>query len=184
MAEYSTKTEFLQIWLEFERELFMNCLRWSGGDSVTAEDIMSFCLIKGMYKYPKYKSKINNPKQWLNKLIRNACIDAYRRKKRETRLTEWLEIDQSLFQESSELIEGTPEQMLIKEEYFAKINKAIKRMPEGIGQVFVMYVLDNLSYNDIADVLDISEDTARKRVQLGRKHIRQAFGKDNTSMLN
>jgi len=49
------------------------------------------------------------------------------------------------------------------------------KLPEETRLVLIFRFIDEMPYAQIADVLSITEANARKRVQLGRKTLRDTF---------
>ena len=60
-----------------------------------------------------------------------------------------------------------------KERYLSEISDSIDKMPQKIGQAFKLYILEDMSFSDISGVLDISEQTVKRRVQRAREYIRK-----------
>jgi RNA polymerase sigma factor (sigma-70 family) len=52
------------------------------------------------------------------------------------------------------------------------VHHAIKDLPEGCRQVFVLYVLEDFSHKDIAKRLGISESTSKSQYQRARKLLK------------
>lgn len=59
----------------------------------------------------------------------------------------------------------TPEYKMIGEEYLEKLQTAIKQLPDGQREAFLLNRIDKLTYKEIAELLGISETAVEKRIQ-------------------
>jgi RNA polymerase sigma-70 factor (ECF subfamily) len=67
---------------------------------------------------------------------------------------------------------------LIKKEFETKLMESISNMPETQREAFLMNRMDNLSYKEIADTLEISVKAVEKRI-----HLALVYLKENVSEL-
>ena len=66
-----------------------------------------------------------------------------------------------------------PAAMVISEMDVEQVTKAIDALPEEYRVVAVLYFLEDLSYQGIADVLDLPVGTVRSRLHRGRKMLQK-----------
>ena len=76
----------------------------------------------------------------------------------------------------------TGRQDTLNEQYAAKelnsiINHEIEKLPEKMRQVYVLSRKEQLSYNEIAEMLQISDKTVKKQISNALKHFRLALNK-------
>jgi RNA polymerase sigma-70 factor, ECF subfamily len=118
---------------------------------------------------------------WLRKMTVNHCLNWKRRWKRRFR---WhhdpitLENDPGLLQENTQM--ETPEILLQKKQFRARLMDAVKHLPEKTRIVFVLYALEGLSYEEIADFLQIRKGTVASRLYHARKQVTQALNLKQT----
>jgi RNA polymerase sigma-70 factor, ECF subfamily len=118
---------------------------------------------------------------WLRKMTVNHCLNWKRRWKRRFR---WhhdpitLENDPGLLQENTQM--ETPEILLQKKQFRARLMDAVKYLPEKTRIVFVLYALEGLSYEEIADFLQIRKGTVASRLYHARKQVTQALNSKQT----
>lgn len=55
----------------------------------------------------------------------------------------------------------------------AQIHEAIKQLPEGCRQVFVLYAIENYTHQQIADELQISNGTSKSQYSRARQLLQQ-----------
>lgn len=109
-------------------------------------------------------AKVNYDKvgPFLYKIAKNISIDQFRKK--QVRLKFKNQIEEPVDRQDGQfhLEEG---------EFKERLEAAIDSMPELSREVFVMHRFDNLSYKDIAKVLEISVKAVEKRMHKGLSHL-------------
>ena len=70
--------------------------------------------------------------------------------------------------------EGNPEQMLITSELYKKINAAINELPPRCKLIFKLVREDGLKYKEVAEILNISENTVDAQMVIAVQKISQA----------
>ncbi|MCF8113067.1 MAG: sigma-70 family RNA polymerase sigma factor [Desulfotignum sp.] len=109
---------------------------------------------------------------WLRKITVNHCLNWKRRWKRRFR---WhhdpitAENDSTLSRENTQM--DTPEALMQKKQFRDRLMDVIKDLPEKTRVVFVLYALEGLSYQEIADFLHIRKGTVASRLYHARKQV-------------
>ena len=116
---------------------------------------------------------------WLISVSRNLCIDHYRsvRKERET-------IDRQV--DANELTPAAPDAgpiaALEQADRVTLLRQALATLPETLRTAVVMRDLQELSYQEIADRLNLPEGTVKSRINRGRtelaRQVRKLGGED------
>jgi len=57
-----------------------------------------------------------------------------------------------------------------------KVMKAMHELPDGYRTVFNLYSVEGYSHKEIADILDISENTSKSQLSKARKYLRSLLG--------
>jgi len=118
---------------------------------------------------------------WLRKMTVNHCLNWKRRWKRRFR---WhhdpitRENDPGLSREDAPM--ETPETLMQKKQFQDRLMAAVKHLPEKTRAVFVLYALEGLSYEEIADFLKIRKGTVASRLYHARKQMAQALNAEQT----
>ena len=117
----------------------------------------------------KYKEEIIF-ERWAKRITINACIDEYRKNKKR------LENIES--QENSDL--GNNSERFAQNEAVLELNAEdlralIRTLPPISQQVFNLAVLDGYSYEEVAQLLKVSEATCRWHVHHSRKILQEAL---------
>src|SRR5258707_4626056 len=108
-------------------------------------------------------------RSWLCRISRNLTCDALRRQGREpTHKAESLEEIQE-----SHARDPLPSDYTISREEEAILWRSIERIPECYREPLVLYYREHQSVENVAAVLDLSEDAVKQRLSRGRKLLHE-----------
>jgi RNA polymerase sigma-70 factor (ECF subfamily) len=164
---------FKDIVIAYQDSIYNLCV-YMIGDPTNAEDVTQEVFLKA---YQKLKSFTPNATiyTWLYRIAVNTCID-YKRK------TSF----ESIFkhQYSEDIIENeiaTPseskEETTDSEQLGFALKRAINKLSEKLKAVVILYEMDGLSYEEIAEALDISIGTVKSRLSRARKELKRYMKK-------
>lgn len=114
---------------------------------------------------------------WLRKITINQCLNWKRKWKRRFK---WQhesiesEDDYSLYQENKK--GQDPETMIREKQMEKRLMTAIKKLPEKIRLVFVLSTFEGLSYEQIAQTLNIKKGTVSSRIHTARTILMDSIG--------
>jgi RNA polymerase sigma-70 factor, ECF subfamily len=134
------------------------------GDTALAEDATQEAFIRAWVNLPSFQPTAPL-KSWLYRIAINAAVDVLRRKPEE-----------SLEEEQVTMITDQaagPETALIEKERVALVQQAMKNLPEAARSVLVLREYGELSYQEIAKVLDIPVGTVMSRLNYARTRLRE-----------
>lgn len=122
-------------------------------------------------------------KSWLYKIAVNYCREELRRKKN-NRTTPFdnvwnHEAENSPAWESSGYRIDNPEQQLQQSELSDMLQAALLEINEDQREVVIMKEYEGLKFREIADVLNISENTVKSRMYYGLDSLRKILEKKN-----
>ncbi|WP_293086243.1 sigma-70 family RNA polymerase sigma factor [Moorena sp. SIO4A1] len=146
-----------------------------GGNRSQAQDALSEIMLKAWEKLPKFAAKITNLKGWLTKFGHNFCIDCHRENNSGAIGVENLEA--IAVAEGNGLVTefDTPGKIVENSELLEVIRSALEDLPENQREVCLLHFEQELSYQEIAQRLDISNNTVRKRIQRAREKLQQSL---------
>lgn len=155
---------FWDAWLKNESHLRKYCLSllWRCPDEV--EDVLGKVMLRAATKFRS--EKINNHRAWLRRFVHNACMDYYRNNALYDRSVS--DITNALHGSESE----SPQQGFERAETLKRIEQDLLDLPENLRTPLLLRFID-VSYDEISRILDITNGTARKRIQLARDRLRQ-----------
>lgn len=117
---------------------------------------------------------------WLYRILTNCFLDA--RKKEKNRQTTSLEssvmTDEGELERQVEDDGPTPDLILERGERERQIEKAVEILPDYQRAMIVMYHAESLSYEDIAQALDLPIGTVKSRLNRARLSLREVLIKD------
>jgi len=164
-AKRGDVSAFSELVRRYERYV-LNLVYRTLGRSEDAEDIAQEAFVKAFLNIKKFKEE-SKFSTWLSKIVINLCMDKIREKaNKEENLEEgvWLTIPQSSYYSPEETVERLEIQEWIK--------KAVMSLPEELRIVFVLREFEDLSYQEISEMLDIPIGTVESRLYRARMKLR------------
>ncbi|MEO0819071.1 MAG: RNA polymerase sigma factor [Pseudomonadota bacterium] len=117
------------------------------------------------------------PRPWMFRVLRNVCIDRMRARGRRA----------TLFVPGSEDFDGvserTPETDLVAHDALAKVSAAAARLPAELGETLALVVVEQLSYQEAAFVMEVPVGTVRSRLYRARRLLRDCLNPADTEEL-
>lgn len=146
----------------YYRPLCLYAAHYLNGDIAASEDIVQDCFVKLWQQDHADKRSITDKRAFLYTLVRNACIDTLRRQH-----PEMTNIDPS---DLEEVI--SDEEAVDRSEQEAKVWEIIDALPDRCREVFLMAKRDGMTYNEIAEALNISVKTVEHQISKALKKLR------------
>lgn len=161
----SNRKEFKEVFLKYYNPLCNFCHRYiKDGDEVqdVVQDVFEKLWIK------RDTITFEKPIQYyLFTSVKNRAIEKIRKKKRNSELIDNLDTPT----QTEDVVEDT-DQFVRKE----MLHKAIKQLPPKCQKIFIMSKVEGLTYNEIADEMEISvktvENQMRRAFQILRKILK------------
>ncbi len=128
-----------------------------------SENVMQETFMKLYLNPPKDDSKIKN---WLVGVTKNLCLNQLKKQKKEKEVLSVMAKNMKLDNRQSESTGKVD------------ILFCMNRIPEKYASVLRMYYLGEMSIKAIASSMDINEDTVKKRLERGRKLLKEEYEKE------
>jgi len=161
----SKKKEFARIYDHHVEQIYRFVVL-KVGSKETAEDITSRVFTR-IWEYMKNEENpdLENPRAYLYRLARNAVIDHYRKK----------ELDSVAAPEDLPLADGSRgiDEEAAERSEMKRIREALQALNEDYQNVIVWYYLDELSAEEIAELLGKSENAVRVTVHRALRALRK-----------
>ena len=178
-AQQGDNVAFEQLLLLHQKKVYNLCLRMSSNPD-DALDLSQEAFIKAWRSIGQYQFEASFS-TWLFRLTSNVCIDFLRRKKRrqETSLTE--SYDDSDEGEEFSLPDAAPlpEEQAITNETKIELARAMERLGPEHREILQLRVVENLPYEQIAEILDIRVGTVKSRLARARLSLRKILKAGN-----
>ena len=129
-----------------------------------AEDLTHDIFLK-IFKALKTFDRRANFQTWIISISRNLCIDHYRSVRKE-RQTIAREVDTGDLQPAS--AERSPHALAEHQDLRAMLRQALEALPVTLRTAVVLRDLQELSYQEIAERLNLPEGTVKSRINRGR----------------
>lgn len=157
-----------EILMAYEKKVYNIAYRFMGNEA-DAYDMAQEALIKLYRSITSFKHK-SSFSSWVYRLTVNTCMDGLRKRKREPVSLEF-SIETGMSPEDT----GTdsPEEEILSIEKSEDIQKAINKLNDSYKSVVIMRDIDGLSYEEIAEYLEISIGTVKSRINRGRQQLKE-----------
>ena len=166
-------TAFGEFWSRHREAARRRCLFLMKGRTEDAEEALSRVALAALRHALAEPRLLLNERAWVMRLAANACFDLYREQKRrrETSLEELAVAPR----DAASLACESPEQACLEAELQCYLRGCIEALPARLRASAWLRLLEEASYPEIARVLGITQDNARKRVQEARSILRRAI---------
>ena len=165
----------------FEAEL-LPCLdaayslaRWLVRDEHAAEDVVQDAYLRALRYYGSFRGGEARP--WLLGIVRNCCYSWFARQRRTREIECDVEDADAPSLDSYDRAE-TPETLLLQKVERAQVTSAIAGLPIPFREVLVLREIEELSYEEIAHVLEIPKGTVMSRLSRARRMLYDALSGD------
>lgn len=166
-AEQSpVQADFWSVWLRNYEYIRRYACRLVA-EPYDADDLLSEALIKAQKAFVNAGGDIAHPRAWLRTIVRTRWIDQHHHET--TR--RWERFAAVLG--SGERTDPGPEPLYAAHELDRIVRRHLQRLSPLLRQAWELRHENHLDYRQIARVQSITEQTARKRVQLARAAMRK-----------
>lgn len=163
---------FEQLVLTYQTPIFNLCLRMTGNPE-DAADMTQESFLKAWRSLEgfHFESAFST---WLYRLTSNTCLDFLRSVKRRKQFSLTMEDADG----ETQLLDlpdpaPTPEASLLSAEESALLAAAMRQLDPEQQRILTLRVVNDLSYTEIAAVLDIKEGTVKSRLARARENLRK-----------
>lgn len=141
-------------------------------DPNDAEDLVQDTIVKAYRFFSSYE-KGTNAKAWLFRILKNSYINNYRKKSKKPQEVDYDEV--ATFYETirAERTETSDlEDKMFRELIDDDISKALDDIPEDFRTVVLLCDVEDFTYEEIANMLDVPIGTIRSRLHRGRNLLK------------
>jgi len=140
--------------------LYRMAYAWSHNNDIT-EEVVQETMIKALNSV----DKVNNIKAldgWLFRILSNCFIDYCRKQREEIDIDDTVLIDRD-----------TPESLHSQDEMLAAVRYAIASLPFKHRQVLTLIDIENFTYAEVAEIIDVPLGTIMSRLNRARQSLKQ-----------
>ncbi|MCK5126366.1 MAG: RNA polymerase sigma factor [candidate division Zixibacteria bacterium] len=152
---------FKQVYDRNINVLYNLARRLAGGD-IEAEDIVQDTFIRAYQKINMFAGR-STLSSWLYRICVNVGLEQLRKKK-------------GTYEDLNDSNCGTVEPDQKKLILRRKLDKAIKKLPQGCRTVFVLHDIEGFNHREIAERLNLAEGTSKSQLFKARMTLRKILG--------
>jgi RNA polymerase sigma-70 factor (ECF subfamily) len=138
-----------------------------------AEDAVQECYLRAFRHFDSYRGPAMKP--WLLTILRNVCNAEFARRGRLN------SSDGGDFEGKAEVVplwqepRATPESAMVRQQDDATIRQLVAALPQPFREIIVMREINDLSYQEIAEVAGVPVGTVMSRLARARGMLRSAW---------
>ena len=141
-----------------------NLARWLTRNDADAQDMVQEAYLRALRFFSGFRG--TDARAWLLTIVRNTCYTWLRRNRSPELSCDFDEIVLALESE-----EPDPETQQLMKAQAQVVNEAIEKLPIEFREVVVLRELEELSYKEIAVVLEVPIGTVMSRLARARKRL-------------
>lgn len=176
LAQKGDRDAFRQLVERYQRRVYSICygMLKNADDSM---DVSQEVFVK-VYRYLEKFNFQSSFYTWLYRITVNMCIDHIRKNQRVKKV----KYDDGISREDGDehtlpsTLGLNPDKVYGRKELRAKMLEALDSLGEKHRTILILREVDGLSYEEIADVLNISKGTVMSRLFHARRYFQEAIG--------
>ena len=176
-AKKGDQDAFGQLVLAHQNKVFSLCVHMMGNRE-EAEDMAQEAFLKAWRSLDSFHGE-SSFATWMHRLTTNLCLDYLRKQTRRQNISVAVSLDdeEAAFTEPADP-GSDPQQELEKRERQRAVEKALRELPEHQRRALVMREVSGLSYQEIADALELDLGTVKSRIARAREALRKRLLED------
>ncbi|MET3880050.1 sigma-70 family RNA polymerase sigma factor [Chitinophaga sp. OAE865] len=159
---------FRELYEAYSAAMYNICLRMTNNVS-DAEDTLQEAFIQ-VHKSINKLEQAASLSAWIKRIVVNHCLNALRKKK--------------VYFEEVEEVEVMAEEGIDEAQFtwtVAAVKSAIHGLPQGYRTVLNLYLFEEYSHREIAEMLGITESTAKTQYMRAKEKVRQIVKQQNVT---
>ena len=149
----------------YSRRIFNLAYRFTSNVSA-AEDLTQEVFVRIYNTLEQYDPKQGNLSNWLMRLARNLIIDDYRKRQRNPQNSMADTIDKHSFHLRA--VSTSAHKEVERKELANQVQEGIDKLAPDLRTCVILRDIEELTYKEIVDTLDIPEGTVKSRINRGR----------------
>src|SRR6266496_3240698 len=171
-----TRAEFESLAMEHLYPRYSAALRLTKNER-DAEDLVQDTFLRAYRFFDKFE-RGTNIKAWLFKILTNTFINRYRRTVKERSIVEGSEreaVHERFISREASDYAANPEQFFFDRLLSDDVLRAVDSLPIDFRMVVILADLQEFSYKEIAEILDVPVGTVMSRLYRGRRLLQKAL---------
>lgn len=164
-ARAGDSTAWEEIVTAFSRRIFNLAYRFTSSVDA-AEDLTQDVFIRIYKTLDQYDAKQGDLANWLMRLARNLIIDDYRHRQRNPQNTMADAVDDHQYHLRA--VGTSAQREMERRELASQVQEGINKLPPDLKTCVILRDIEELSYQEIVEALQIPEGTVKSRINRGR----------------
>lgn len=143
-------------------------------DGSLAEEVVQETMI-AVWKGAKHYKEQSQVSSWILGIARNKALDRARARQREPEL-----LQEKLDRRASS--RATPEQIAQRETQIERVRRALEKLSPEHREVMLLAFYNDLSYSEIAQILNCPEGTVKSRVYYAKEQLKKILSEDGETV--
>ena len=158
-------TAWEDIVTQYSRRIFNLAFRFTSSVE-GAEDLTQEVFVRIYRTLEQYDAKYGDLSNWLMRLARNLIIDDYRHRQRNPQNTMADDVEDHTYHLRS--VGTSAHKEMERRELAAQVQEGIDKLPSDLRTCVILRDIEEMTYQEIVEVLNIPEGTVKSRINRGR----------------
>ena len=150
---------------KYKNPLYATILRMTKNPQ-DAQDLVQEAFIKVYHQLSKYEAK-GSFSSWIYRVAINHCMDEFRKKRYQMKQVEFNETDLVNLHH--------PEIIFLKKEKSRQLERLIATLPETERMIILLRYVNELSYSEISELVELPLATVRNKLHRAKKKMRSTI---------
>ena len=146
-----------------------NLARWLVRDPALADDVVQDAMLRALRYYHGFRGE--NARAWLLQIVRNVALTRLKRTGTQTSVSA---ADDESAPQAAEGGHDGPETALMRQDDQRLLHELLAGLPVDLRECLILREIEELSYKEIARIVDAPIGTVMSRLWRGRKLLVQA----------
>ena len=164
---------FEELVLKYQDRIYNLCRHMLGNTS-DAEDAAQDTLLKAYQKLKDFRPEASLY-TWLYRIAVNTCLDYKKKPFFESLFKSSEKDEQYLIEQPSDA--PSPERLYASKQIGYVLQKSLRYLSPKLRTVIILKEIEGLSYEEMAEVLDISAGTVKSRISRARDELKKSLKK-------
>lgn len=156
--------------IRHSKRIYNLCYRFVGRMD-QAEDLTQEVFIKVFRNLSSYNPETGQFVTWIMSVGRNLLIDHYRHSKDDRATVSTDENEEFSLLDTVPSNQPSPQSELEREERAIVLRGALRRLPPQLREAVILRDLEELTYEEIGEILKVPEGTVKSRINRGRVEL-------------
>jgi len=145
-----------------------NLARWLTRNDQDAQDVVQEAFLRALRFLGTFRG--GNVRAWVLRIVRNTCYTWLHQNRPPHPI---MEFDEEFF--GSDPRTPTPEEALSRKDDCTLVRRALQELPPSHREVLILRELEDMSYREISEIMDMPTGTVMSRLSRAREGFRQSL---------